>query len=78
MSTMATEEAETDGRYLTRQNVMRCYRWLTVLAIGAGVVVVVAEGVVPSVVTGTVIGCWLFASLLLFAHVGIKDTTHGV
>ena len=75
---MATEEAETDGRYLTRQNVMRCYRWLTVLAIGAGVVVVVAEGVVPSVVTGIVIGCWLFASLLLFAHVGIKDTTHGV
>ena len=75
---MATEEAETDGRYLTRQNVMRCYRWLTVLAIGAGVVVVVAEGVVPSVVTGAVIGCWLFASLLLFAHVGIKDTTHGV
>ena len=75
---MATEEAETDGRYLTRQNVMRCYRWLTVLAIGAVVVVVVAEGVVPSVVTGTVIGCWLFASLLLFAHVGIKDTTHGV
>ena len=75
---MATEEAETDGRYLTRQNVMRCYRWLTVLAISAGVVVVVAEGVVPSVVTGTVIGCWLFASLLLFAHVGIKDTTHGV
>ena len=75
---MATEEAETDGRYLTRQNVMRCYRWLTVLAIGAGVVVVMAEGVVPSVVTGTVIGCWLFASLLLFAHVGIKDTTHGV
>ncbi|EMA42712.1 hypothetical protein [Halococcus saccharolyticus] len=75
---MATEEAETDGRYLTRQNVMRCYRWLTGLAIGAVVTVVVAEGFVPRVVTGTAIGCWLLASLLLFAHVGIKNTTHGV
>ena len=75
---MATEETATDGRYLTRQNVMRCYRWLTVLAIGAVVVVVVTKGLVPSVVTGTIIGCWLLASLLLFVHVGIKDTTHGV
>lgn len=75
---MATEEADSSGRYLTRQSFLRSYKWLTVLAFVAVVANTVASEVVPDVVIGTVLGCWFVYSLFVLAHFGIKNSTHGV
>ncbi|EMA49928.1 hypothetical protein [Halococcus salifodinae] len=70
---MATEETASEDRYLTKQNFVRFYRWLTVLGLAAVVVSAVAGAVVPRVVTGVVVGSWLLVSLLLLAHFGIHN-----
>ena len=75
---MTTKETIASGQYVTKQNLLRLYKWLTVIEIAAVMLTVVTNEIIPSVITGTVIGCWLLASLFLFAHLGIKDTTHGV
>jgi hypothetical protein len=70
---MATDETAPDNRYLTERNVLRLYKWLTVLGLAAVVVSVVAGQVVPNVITGSVVGCWLLMSVLLFAHFGTHN-----
>ena len=75
---MATEETDSDGRYLTRQNFGRLYKWLTVLGLAAVAAAIVAGNSIPDVVTGVIIGCWLLGSLFVLAHFGIKNSTHGV
>lgn len=70
---MATEGTASSNRYLTKQNILRFYKWLTALGLVAVVVSVVAGQVVPNVVTGSVVGCWLLMSLLLFAHFGTHN-----
>ena len=75
---MATEGSDSSGRYLTKQNFLRFYKWLTILGLTAVVAAVVAGDIIPNTITGTIIGCWLLASLFVFAHFGIKNSTHGI
>lgn len=70
---MATDETASRNRYLTKRNVRRCYKWLTVLGVIAVGVSVVASQAILHVVTGIVVGCWLLVSVLLFAHVGTHN-----
>jgi hypothetical protein len=75
---MATEGTDSRDRYLTKQNFLRFYKWLTILGLTAAVAAVVAGEVIPSVITGTIIGSWLLMTLFVFAHFGIKNSPHGV
>ena len=75
---MATEEADSNSRYLTRQNFLRSYKWFTALALTALVANNVASQIVPSVVIGAVLGCWFLGSLFVLAHFGIRNSIHGV
>jgi hypothetical protein len=75
---MASEGAAADDRYLTKQNFLRCYKYITVLGLATVVVTVVTSGIIPSAVSGTIIGCWLLTSLFVLAHYGIKNSPHGV
>ena len=75
---MATDGPDASDRYLTKRNVARFYKWLTILGVTAAVAAVVAGKIAPTVITGTILGCWLLATLFVFAHFGIKNSTHGI
>lgn len=75
---MTVEGTDSSNQYLTRQNFLRFYRYLTAIGLVAVVAAVVASETIPSAITEPVIGCWLLATLFVFAHFGIKNTTHGV
>lgn len=75
---MATDDPHRTERVVTKAGFARVYKWLTVVALAVFLVAFVRPSLVPSVVTNTVVGAWLLASLLAFAHLGIRDSTHGV
>ncbi|EMA42557.1 hypothetical protein C448_10582 [Halococcus morrhuae DSM 1307] len=75
---MATDGPDSRDRYLTKRNFARFYKWLTILGVAAAVATVVAGEIILNAITGTIIGCWLLASLFVFAHFGIKNSTHGI
>jgi hypothetical protein len=76
--TMTSEGTASEDRYLTRQNFLQSYRYITVLGLATVVVTVLTEGIIPLTVSGMIIGCWLLMSLFVLAHFGIKNSTHGV
>lgn len=75
---MARDDSREDERALTMADAVRAYKWLTVLALVGFLAAFFLPPVVPSVLTNTVVGMWLLATLLAFAHVGIRNSTHGV
>lgn len=75
---MASEGTAAGDRYLTKQNFLRWYQYITVLGLATVVATVVTSGIIPNVVSGTILGCWLLTSLFVLAHFGIKNSPHGV
>ncbi|WP_029601919.1 hypothetical protein [Halococcus hamelinensis] len=73
---MATDDSRENE--LTMADAVRVYKWLTVLALVGFLAAFFLPPVVPSGLTNTVVGVWLLATLLAFAHVGIRNSTHGV
>ena len=75
---MVTDDPRKDERALRMADAVRVYKWLTVLALVAFLAAFFLPPIVPSALTNTVVGVWLLATLLAFAHVGIRNSTHGV
>ena len=74
---MATDDTASSDRILTKANFIRFYKSLTVVAVVETVLSVLLTGF-PSALLNGVVGIWLLASLFVFAHLGIRNSTHGV
>ena len=74
---MATNDAAESDRILRKANFVHVYKSLTLAAVVAVVLSVLLTGF-PSTILNGVVGVWLLASLFVFAHLEIRNSTHGV
>ncbi|EMA42013.1 hypothetical protein [Halococcus hamelinensis] len=74
---MTTNRAVSSDRVLTKANFVRVYKSLTVVAVIMAAFSILVAGF-PSALVNGVVGVWFLATLFVFAHLGIRNSTHGV